>query len=262
MPDKALSGFSVLVTRPAESSKNLVRLIRAEGGIALEFPVIKIDLLTGKPALQAAVSDLGGVDLAVFVSIHAVRAFAAQLARDSLAVPPDLKIAAIGPATAAELASHGYRVDYVPKSKSNSESLMETLVQKDYRGQNVVIFRGQSGREFLSDYLRSVDVMVAEVESYRRTTNPEPVGPVLEQWLPRPRRLLSFTSVDIMRRFVDKTPTKLRRRVYQSDLAVLSERIAESCRDSGFSGTIRVADSSDDHGLIGALIACAKDAQD
>lgn len=262
MPTEALYGFSVLVTRPVESSKNLVRLIRANGGTPFEFPVIKIDLMTGQPAMHAAISDLGGADLAVFVSVHAVRSFAAELAQASLAIPRQLKIAAIGPATATELASYGYRIDHMPQGISNSENLIETLKQNDCRPNNVVIFRGQSGRETLSDYLRNIGAKVTEVEAYRRTTNPAPIDPVLEQWLGYPRRLLTLTSVDIMQRFLDKTPKKLRRHVYQSDVAVLSERIAESCRKSGFSGVIQIADYSDDHGLVNALIAIVQDAQD
>jgi uroporphyrinogen-III synthase len=262
MPAEALFGFSVLVTRPVESSKNLVSLIRANGGTPFEFPVIKIDLMTGRPAMHAAVSDLGGVDLAVFVSVHAVRSFAAELAQDSLEIPPQLKIAAIGPATAAELASYGCRVDDVPEGVSNSEGLIETLRQNDYRAENVVIFRGQSGRESLSDYLRNIGASVTEVESYRRTTNPAPIGPVLEQWVDCPRRLLTLTSVDIMQRLLDKTPKKWRHHVYQSDVAVLSQRIAESCRKSGFSGAIQIADCSGDKGLVNALIGIVQDTQD
>lgn len=262
MPAEALYGCSVLVTRPVESSKNLVRLIRANGGAPFECPVIKIDLMTGQPAMHAAISDLGGVGLAVFVSVHAVRSFAAALAQDSLEIPPQLKIAAIGPATAAQLASCGYRIDYVPEAISNSESLIETLIKNDYRAHNVVIFRGQSGRETLSSYLRNIGAKVTEVESYRRTTIPEPVGPVLEQWADYPRRLLTLTSVDIMQRLLNKTPKKFQHHVYQSDVAVLSKRIAESCRKSGFSGVIQVADSSDDHGLVNALNSIVQDTRD
>lgn len=256
MPADALSGYAVLVTRPAESSKNLIELINAEGGTAIEFPVIKIVSMAGNDSMRAAISDLGNLDLAVFVSVHAARSFAAAIDQHGAHTPGGLKIAAVGPTTASELDSRGYSVDYLPEKAASSEGLIEKLARQDLSGQSAVIFRGQSGRKRLSQYLRDAGAIVTEVESYRRLPNPESLDTVLSAWLDRPNKLLTVTSVEIMQRFIEKVPVKSRGLVFDSDVAVLSERIATACEEAGFSARIRVADTSDDRGLVRALVAC------
>ena len=257
MPADALSGYAVLVTRPAESSKSLIEMINAEGGTAFEFPVITIESLAGHDAMRAAISNLDNIDLAVFVSVHAARSFALAMDQHMMRTPAGLKIATIGPTTAAELNSHGYSVDYLPEKSASSEGLVEKLKDRDLFEQSVVIFRGQSGREHLSEYLRHAGASVIEIESYRRLPNPESQDTVLSNWLDRPNRLLTLTSVEIMQRFIEKVPVKFRGLVFDTDVAALSERIASACTDAGFSARIRVADSTDDRGLVRALIACA-----
>ena len=262
MPVDSLSGYAVLVTRPADSSKNLLELIRAEGGTAFEFPVIKIEPLAGNPAMRSTVSNLEDLDLVVFVSVHAVRSFAETMDQEEQRMPDDLKVAAVGPTTAAELNLYGYSVDFLPEKTASSESLIEKLSNYPQPGHNVAIFRGQSGREHLSQYLHDAGASVTEVESYRRLPNPASLDPILSGWLQCPDRLLTLTSVDIMQRFIEKVPEESRGLVFDTDIAALSERIAVACRNAGFSARIHVADSSDDRGLLRALIACALDPRD
>ena len=262
MPGDALSGYAVLVTRPAESSKNLLELINAEGGTAFEFPVIKIESLAGNTTLRSTVSNLKDLDLVVFVSVHAVRSFAETMEQEGKRMPDDLTVAAVGLTTAAELNLHGYSVDFLPEKTASSEGLIEKLSNYPQPGHNVVIFRGQSGRERLSQYLRGTGAKVTEIESYRRVPNPESLDPILSEWLQCPNRLLTLTSVEIMQQFIDRVSEESRGLVFETDIAVLSERIAAACVNAGFSARIRVADSSDDRGLLHALITCVLDPQD
>ncbi|MGI9317498.1 MAG: uroporphyrinogen-III synthase [bacterium] len=259
MPADALSGYSVLVTRPAESSENLAELISTHGGVPLEFPVIKIKLQAEQLPMQTAAAHMGDVDLAIFVSVHAARSFSTAMGQLGSHVPGKLKIAAIGPTTAIELQSHGYRVDFLPRDAASSEGLIKTLGQSDLVGQRVVIFRGQSGRQVLSQYLLGVGAQVSEIESYRRVTNPEPLDQVLENWQENTHRLLVLTSVDIMQRLLDKVPAKLHTYMLSSGVAVLSQRIAVAAAASGFCGKIQVANNADDQGLLEALIECVQD---
>lgn len=67
-----------------------------------------------------------------------------------------------------------------------------------------------------------------------------------------------MTSVEVLQQLLDKTPATLCDQVLQSDVAVLSERIAKICVERGFMGQVSVAESSDDQGLLDALIACVR----
>ncbi len=259
MPANLLAGYRVLITRPEGSAEKLAHLITAQGGHPLKYPVLKIMLKDECPSMQHTLSNLSNFDLAVFVSVHAVRSFVAGLARGNKRLPELLKIAAIGPTTAAELELQDYPVNYLPLGSVNSEGLIRTLGELNLSGRKVVIFGGQSGRGILPEYLSEVGAAVTEVESYRRMPNPDLPNQVLDQWLIDGRRLLTLTSVEVLQQLLDKAPATLCDQVLRSDVAVLSERIAKVCVERGFSGQVSVAESSDDQGLLEALIACVRD---
>ena len=71
----SLEGRTVLITRPANQSKNLCDLIRSGNGNAISFPVIEIlpkdDPDLGKDLPQL----LARTDMMIFVSSNAVRYF-------------------------------------------------------------------------------------------------------------------------------------------------------------------------------------------
>jgi uroporphyrinogen-III synthase len=259
MPANSLAGYRVLITRPEGSSEKLAHLITAQGGLSLEYPVLKIVLEDGHPTMQHVMANLSTFDLAVFVSVHAVRSLAAGLQRENKQLPQLLKIAAIGPTTAAELESHDYPVHYLPRGSVNSEGLIGTFGDLKLSGRKVVIFGGQSGRGILQKYLSDVGAKVKEVESYRRMPNPDSLNQVLDQWLIDDRRLLTLTSVEVLQQLLEKIPATQRGQVLRSDVAALSERIAQVCVDRGFTGQVSVAESSDAQGLLDALIVCVRD---
>jgi uroporphyrinogen-III synthase len=164
----SLEGAGVLVTRPAHQSAGLAQRIADAGGKPLLFPAVEIEPLPGRLSHE----QLARFDLAIFASANAVR-FAADAIRAAGGLPPGLRVAAIGPATAAELEARGLLVTparevLVPSGRQDSEALLELLPRERVAGQRIAIVRGEGGRPVLADALRSRGAEVEYVECYRR----------------------------------------------------------------------------------------------
>jgi len=112
----------VLVTSSESVGRGQMQALRSAGFGVVHVPMIETESTVGLEALQDVASSLSDGDWIVFASSAAVRHF---LERLSLAMlPPGLKIAAIGAATASSVQSFGLTPDFVPVN-ANSESFVE-----------------------------------------------------------------------------------------------------------------------------------------
>ena len=163
MNSRNINGCQVLVTRPAHLAADLVDALRGEGCRVTVFPVISVE---AKPdsELRLQMQNIPDPDVIVFVSRNAVRFGLAATAGYRA------KIAAIGPATAAELEQANRTADLVPEQGSDSESLLRHPALQDVAGQNVLIVRGQDGRDFLANQLRERGARVDYLAAYTRGT--------------------------------------------------------------------------------------------
>jgi uroporphyrinogen-III synthase len=161
-----LAGAGILVTRPAEQSVQLARLIRDAGGEPILFPALEIEPLA-ETAIAPVLNHLLHFDLVVFVSPNAARVAMPQILKNG-GLPAHAKVAAIGPGTAAELKKSGVRNIISPKAGFDSEALIGELSTMPLGGGRVLIVRGRGGREFLAETLRSRGATVEYLECYRR----------------------------------------------------------------------------------------------
>ena len=165
-----LAGRRILVTRPRAQADGLAALIREEGGEPILFPAIEIGDLADPSAFHAIADRLEEFDLAIFISPTAV-----QKALDLLRVrrkgrtwPARLQVAAIGRGTARELERSGLAEVLAPAAEADSEALLALPALASVAGRQVVVFRGQGGREVLGDTLAARGARVEYAECYRR----------------------------------------------------------------------------------------------
>jgi uroporphyrinogen-III synthase len=161
-----LTGVEILVTRPAEQSVQLARLIRDAGGEAVLFPALEIEPLA-ETAIAPALDNLPQFDLVVFVSSNAARVGMPYILRKG-GLPARAKVAAVGPGTAAELKKSGVRNIISPRAGFDSEALIGELSTMPLGGTRILIVRGRGGREFLGETLGSRGAAVDYLECYRR----------------------------------------------------------------------------------------------
>ncbi len=116
-----LSGRRVVVTRARAQAQALVDLLEADGAEVLVFPCIEIvDPEDFAPA-DEALRRLDEYDWIVFTSANTVERFTGRAAAlsmdlaDAVSRASGLRVAAVGPATAAALVSRGVPPDFVPE---------------------------------------------------------------------------------------------------------------------------------------------------
>ena len=113
-----LQGLRVMVTRAREQAMPLIELFEADGAEVVVCPTILIEPPSNPRVLEDAVSRLRSFDWLLFTSVNGVQAFLRELRRhhDTTVVGAvgDLQLAAVGPATAAEIEEAGFDVACLP----------------------------------------------------------------------------------------------------------------------------------------------------
>jgi uroporphyrinogen-III synthase len=159
MPERALQGVGVLVTRPRTQAAELISAIEAEGGSAYCFPVMEIAPFDELDVHNSLVH-LATPDIVIFVSRNAVE--------HGIKFTDDALIAVIGPATAKAVRSAGRVVDIQPAAGYDSEHLLAEPPLQDVAGKHIRIIRGRNGRELLADELKKRGAIVEYLSVYER----------------------------------------------------------------------------------------------
>ncbi len=231
-PTSPLAGRGILITRPAEQSAALARLIEREGGRPIVFPAIEILDVEDCGALDALIDRLDTFDLAIFISPNAVvRALRAIRARRAL--PPQLALAAIGRGSARELGRQGVSPVIAPAAGADSEALLNLPELRALHGKRVVIFRGVGGRELLRDELLARGASVEYAQCYRRRRPSADIAPLLGAWRRGEVDAVVATSSEGLRNFCDMLGSRGRAALAATPLIVPHPRIASSAAELG-----------------------------
>ena len=150
---KPLLGRSVVVTRAREQASGLAAQLADLGAEVIQFPTIDIKPLEDYSSVDDAVRNLGAYDWLIFTSANGVKCFWERLEAQGLDARAlyDLQVAAIGPATAQAVRTHGIAPDFVPEAYI-AESVAEGLIGLGMDGKKVLLPRAREAREVLPVY--------------------------------------------------------------------------------------------------------------
>ena len=255
--DLPLTDLKVVVTRPAHQADALCSQIEAAGGRAVRFPVLEILEPTDSKPLLALIDRLQDFDIAVFISPNAVRK-AMNLIRSRRDFPESTKIAAIGRKSAQELKSFGQIADIYPKSRFDSEALLELPEMQDVAGKRVVIFRGDGGREMLGDTLKARGATVEYANAYRRGRPETDNGEILYLWSRNELDAILVTSSEGLRNLFDMVGKLGQMWLRSTPLIVGGERMQETAHELGFKVEPVVAADPSDEAMMEALLDWAR----
>ena len=205
-----LHGRRILVTRPAHSAGGFAAMLRAQGAIPVVMPAI--ELWDGEPALiHGAIERLrrGSYDDVVFTSVNGVQRFHEHLreAGGDARGYGGVRLAVIGPATAAALERVGLRPDIVP-DRYTSAALLDALLSGSVRGRRILLPRAAQGSAALSDGLRDGGAQVDDVAVYDVQTAP-PVQAVLQQLRDGTVDTITFTAPSTVHGLVEQAGAEL-----------------------------------------------------
>jgi uroporphyrinogen III methyltransferase/synthase len=188
---RPLNGLRVMVTRARRQASVLSRLLAERGAVSIELPAIDIKPVADTTELDRAIQNAADYQWLVFTSSNGVEAFFHRLyalGLDSRTLA-GLRIAAIGPATAAALSSSGISADYCPPVFTNA-ALLGGFRGLGIAGQRLLLPRADIADQTLTDGLAALGAMVYEVVAYRTTP---PVDTATET-----KRLLTAGEIDLV----------------------------------------------------------------
>lgn len=249
-----LQGKRILVTRAQAQAHDLETRLQALGAVPLAFPTIYITPPRDEyAALDAALCELATFDWVVFTSVNGVDRVWQRLAVLGLEdrIFTRLQLAAIGPATAAELAARDLQSVVVPK-RFVAEALLEVIPNP--AGRRFLLPRAALARETLRTGLQHAGAQVVEVPAYD-TILPEPSSATLAE-LEAGIDVLTFTASSTVRNFVAQLgQARARSLANRAQVAVIGPVTAETARNLG----LRVDVTASEY-TIGGLVATLVDA--
>ncbi|MEW8013677.1 MAG: uroporphyrinogen-III synthase [Candidatus Sedimenticola endophacoides] len=246
-----LGGAGVLVTRAAHQAGGLSELISRHGGRPVEFPAVCIAGPEEPDRVRALLGRLASYHTLLFISPNAVQ-YTLRLI-DGGALPPGVRIGAVGKGTARALARAGVAVDIVPEGRFDSEALLATPALAQVARQRILIVRGRGGRALLGDTLSARGARVEYAEVYRRLCPGTPPGALLRRWS-RDIDLVTVTSAEILDNLRRMLGPAGRDTLLATPLVVVSTRMRAHARSLGFQQVI-LADGANDPALLRALCA-------
>jgi uroporphyrinogen-III synthase len=164
---KPLAGRKILITRARHQAQSLASALEEKGATVVAIPTIEIIPPDSYDAMDAALWNAKKYQWLVVTSVNGAEILAQRLKALGVGsgVLDDLKIAAIGPATARALGETGLHVDEVPK-QAIAESLVESL-RPQVSGKNVLLVRAKVARDVLPEELRKAGATVEVVDAYQ-----------------------------------------------------------------------------------------------
>ena len=243
-----LSGRRILLTRPGGQAESLARRLRAHGTQVQHFPAIRITLT---PPDETGLASLEQTDVIIFASVNAVRGLVAISAWNT-ALVRRAQIFAIGPATDQALRRVGLKPTAAAPPPHNSEALLSIPELKMLDRQCVAIVRGQGGREVLAEGLRHRGADVRHLEVYRR--DPPAATLSLKKMPGGAPEAICITSTEIAKNLLSCIKPEERPALLRHALVVGNLRIADACRELGYTAPVGTADNPGDDAMINALI--------
>ncbi len=193
--NRPLFGKRILVTRARHQASVLSRLLSECGAKSIELPAIDIQATSDAKKLDQAISDLERYQWLVFTSVNGVEAFFQRLYNlnlDTRALK-NLKIGAIGPATAKALEKRGIITDYLPDIYT-SQGFVTGLRSWDIAGQRFLLPRADIADKELTDGISQLGAEVHEVAVYRTVPAFDAISRAKQMLLSDKIDVITFTS--------------------------------------------------------------------
>jgi len=248
MNSSPLHGRHIVITRPIGQAGKLTGLIKQAGGEVVSFPLIEIAPLDNYQAFEAVMSSLNAFGWAIFISSNAVQNAMPLVSK--LKLPSNLKFAAIGPSTAAELSKFGIQNTLIPQDRFDSESLLALPEMQAVNNQKVMIFRGVRGREVLADTLKSRGAEVHFAECYQRINPQKDLSTITMLSQQGLLDAIVITSSEAMRHLLAMANNQ--EWLKNVKLCVNHARIAEETNQLGLN--VHVATAPGDEAMLACLI--------
>jgi uroporphyrinogen-III synthase len=200
----ALSGIRILVTRSREQAPALIKPLMELGAHIIAVPTIEIVPPQSWQPLDKALIKIQSYDWLVLTSVNGVRFLEKRMEKAEMApgLLRRMQIAAIGPATRAEIEKLGLKVAVTP-AEYVAEAVVAELAPL-VKNKKVLLVRAKVARDVIPQQLREFGAEVDVAEAYQ-TDIPihakERLNLVFQEPSARPQ-VITFTSSSTVKNLV------------------------------------------------------------
>jgi len=248
---RPLFGRRIVVTRTRKQASALSAKLRILGADVYELPTIRVEPSENPMEFGELVRDAFQYDWLIFTSANGVDAFFDMFYRlyDDARSVGNVKIAAIGPATARRIKHFHLSVDLQPK-EFIAEAIIDGLLEfGSIENLKFLLVRAQGAREVLPKRLAQLGAIVDEANAYRTVPETTDASGALERFQAEGADLVTFTSSSTVENFVAlKLPWPP-----QMKTASIGPITSETMRKNGLPVDVEAA-RYDVDGLVGAVL--------
>ncbi len=248
---RPLFGKRIVVTRATQQASSLTEKLAELGAEVIEMPATRIERLDGAP-LREILADLASYSWLMFTSRNGVELFWENLltsGRDGRSLA-GLKIAAVGPATAAALLERGIAVDVIPE-RFVAEGLLAKLSERDDVSDSRVLYvTAEGARDALPDGLTGMGAGVNVVPLYRSASDGTGSAKLVKRIEAGEVDIVTFTSASGVRAFVEAVGAEIAQRL---PAASIGPQTSDALREAGVDIRIE-AKVSTIEGLVEAIV--------
>jgi uroporphyrinogen III methyltransferase/synthase len=200
---RPLFGQRIVVTRTREQASALSRQLLDLGADVLEIPTIKVVPPDDRHTMIEALEGLGEYDWIIFTSPNGVTAFFDALfkAFEDVRSVGTVRIAAVGPATAARLKELHLRVDVMPEESLSSKVAKALGQYESVENLRILVARAQVANPELGQALEDMGAIVDDVAFYKTVPETEDRDGAAARLLESGADWITFTSSSTVQNF-------------------------------------------------------------
>lgn len=254
-PRRTLHGLRIVVTRAREQAAELTEPLIARGAEVLEVPVVKIAPPSQFDYLDDALQTLGEYDWLVFTSVNGVKAFFDYFFKtfEDLRDIGAVRIAAVGPATAAKIRELHLKVDVMPTEHVGVKIASAIAKYQSIENVKICLLRAEGANPDLPRALEAMGAIVDDIPCYRSVMETEDPYGAGAQLLEKGADWITFTSGSTIKFFNARFDlVGLLKKFPQIKLASIGPETSAALTALGFTPTVE-AKKHTIEGLVSAL---------
>ena len=200
---RPLFGRRVVVTRTRDQASQLSRQLAELGAEVLEIPTIRIAPPRSREALTEALGGLSAYDWLVFTSPNGVSSFFEYFFKkfpDIRDLGP-LRIAAVGPATAAKVREFRLQVDLMPEEFVATRIVDALAAYESIENLRILLLRAEVATPDLPRLLEDKGAIVDDVPCYQTVPETEDRNGAAARMLEEGADWITFTSSSTVEHF-------------------------------------------------------------
>lgn len=257
---RPLFGQRIVVTRAREQAAEFVSALHERGADVLTLPVIKIVPPTNMDALKDVFLDLGTYDWLVFTSANGVNEFFRYFfgGFEDIRAIGNVRIAAVGPGTAARLKELHLRVDVMPEENLGVKIAKAMNKFEDVENLKVCLLRAEDANPDLFTALNDLRAIVDDIAVYKTVAETEDVTGAGARLLEEGADWITFTSGSTVEKFHERFDLhKLAAKFPSLKLATIGPETSRALAALGLKPAIEAKPHTTE-GLLKALESAAK----